>query len=127
MCARRLSKRYLGGTIDKVCLLVSATSTGGMERLETPGGRVERSDLMASNSAAFGIIQSLLAECTPPVEAVCLQVRACGCPDESKAWCSQLLFEWWLMACRSRESKARCSPLRWKSGGKGYAVLEEGE
>ncbi|CAN0329706.1 unnamed protein product, partial [Ectocarpus sp. 12 AP-2014] len=44
-----------------------------MERLETPGGRVERSDLMASNSAAFGIIQSLLAECTPPVEAVCLQ------------------------------------------------------
>ncbi|CAM9400736.1 unnamed protein product, partial [Scytosiphon promiscuus] len=70
---RRSSIDRLPAMLEQVCLLVSATSTGGMERMELPSGRMERSDLMASNSAAFGIIHSLLAECTPPVEAVCLQ------------------------------------------------------
>lgn len=41
------------------------------------GGGGERSEFAASNPSAFSIIQSLLAECTPPVEAVCLQVRVC--------------------------------------------------
>ena len=65
---------------------MSAMSAGGMDQsaLAGAGGaRMERSDLMASNPAAFGIIQSLLAECTPPVEAVCLQVR-----EESTSWLS---------------------------------------
>lgn len=64
---------------NKVCLLVSAVSVGGADQssLAGPGGaRAERSEMTATNPTAFGIIQSLLAECTPPVEAVCLQVRA---------------------------------------------------
>lgn len=64
-------------------MLVSALSTGAVDQsalASGPGGgvRPERSELMASNPTAFGIIQSLLAECTPPVEAVCLQVTG-GC------------------------------------------------
>lgn len=65
----------------KVCLLVSATSTGGVDQAAlagssgTFGARPDPSELVASNPSAFGIIQSLLAECTPPVEAVCLQVN----------------------------------------------------
>ena len=71
-------------TTGQVCLLVSATSTGGVDQSALSGGcgggggavvmRSEPSEMVASNPAAFGIIQSLLAECTPPVEAVCLQV-----------------------------------------------------
>lgn len=54
-------------------------SAGGVDQSALAGGagggaRPELSELVAGNPNAFGIIQSLLAECTPPVEAVCLQV-----------------------------------------------------
>lgn len=67
----------------QVCLLVSALASSGVDgaaRKGTSSGdaHLERSELTASNPSAFGIIQSLLAECTPPVEAVCLQVCARG-------------------------------------------------
>lgn len=65
--------------ISKVCLLVSALSSAGVEPTVSGDGPLgghggERSEFAASNPGAFSIIQSLLAECTPPVEAVCLQV-----------------------------------------------------
>ena len=63
--------------------MVSAMSAGGVDQSALAGcvgggARPELSELIAGNPNAFGIIQSLLAECTPPVEAVCLQVLACG-------------------------------------------------
>lgn len=67
------------GKHTQVCLLVSAMSAGGVDQSALAGcagggARPEVSELVAGNPSAFGIIQSLLAECTPPVEAVCLQV-----------------------------------------------------
>lgn len=97
----------------KVCLLVSATSTGGMERMDLPSARMERSELMASNSAAFGIIQSLLAECTPPVEAVCLQVGGydgvqCLCDDRSPVVSQPRVFRAFSARPPTRDARSIC-------------------